>query len=323
MTTLISVLVMTGNVFAGDPAAPTQYNAYDGFTPGARAIAMGTAFVAVADDATAVYYNPAGLAEIQNGCFALTYEATRQSTLASDQIFAGESLRDTSLQYLSLVSTKGAITWRPLANSTWLTTNAQGWVQDQVKINAYTLSASHKGSVLTTGLNLSYLTGEIAQSSIMSGIPATSISSGYGFSMDFGFLALIAPQIRFGMNLRNLAGFMWWENFEKDQLPFILNTGVDFQIKDSMNFTAEVEKRYYRKTDEQSLTKFGWEQWLGKVLVLRAGIYGTDLSNASMSSITGGIGYVQSAFDLSLAAEKYNIYQTDVYRYVVSINIPM
>jgi long-chain fatty acid transport protein len=31
---------------------------------GARALAMGGAFVAVADDATAVYWNPAGLAQV-------------------------------------------------------------------------------------------------------------------------------------------------------------------------------------------------------------------------------------------------------------------
>jgi hypothetical protein len=116
---------------------------------------------------------------------------------------------------------------------------------------------------------------------------------------------------------------MWWENFEKDQLPFILNTGIDFQIKGSTNFTAEIEKRYYRKADDQSITKFGLEQWLDKTLVLRVGIFGTDLNNTDTSSLTGGLGYVQDAFDLSLAIEKYRLLQTDVSRIVVSVNVPL
>jgi hypothetical protein len=125
------------------------------------------------------------------------------------------------------------------------------------------------------------------------------------------------------MNARNLVGFMWWENFDKDQLPLTLNAGIDFQIKGTMNFTAELENRYYRKAEEQSITKFGLEQWLGKVVVLRAGIYGPDLSNMNTSSITGGLGYKQGSLDLSLAVEKYTVDLTDVYRYVASINIPI
>ncbi len=42
------------------------FNKYNPFGVGARAIGMGEAFTAVADDATAVYYNPAGLAQLDH-----------------------------------------------------------------------------------------------------------------------------------------------------------------------------------------------------------------------------------------------------------------
>ena len=318
----LMLIVSAATLFAA-AAAPTQYNSYDGFAPGARAIAMGGAFVAVADDASAVYYNPAGLADNEKGCVSITYEATRQSELTTAQIFAGESLSGSNLQNISFISAKGAFTWRPLANSTWQSSNGPDWEKNEVKINAYTVSASHQENQMRTGLNLTYMSGQIAQSSIKAGIPSVNISDGYGFAMDFGFLYTVSEQIRFGLNFKNLAGYMWWQDYEKDQLPFILKSGVDFQIKRFTNFSTEWEKRYYRKTDEQNITRFGIEQMLGNILALRAGIAGTDLNDKENSSFSGGIGYMQNAFELSLTAEKYRVDMNDVYRYVISVNIPI
>ncbi|HRU38780.1 MAG TPA: hypothetical protein P5511_02795, partial [Candidatus Goldiibacteriota bacterium] len=42
------------------------FNKYNPFGSGARAIGMGEAFTAIADDATAIYYNPAGLAQLDH-----------------------------------------------------------------------------------------------------------------------------------------------------------------------------------------------------------------------------------------------------------------
>ena len=46
---------------------------FDGLGVGARAIAMGSAYTAVADDLTAVYYNPAGLAQVEKHALFLGY----------------------------------------------------------------------------------------------------------------------------------------------------------------------------------------------------------------------------------------------------------
>ncbi|MCJ7813427.1 hypothetical protein MUP95_08970, partial [bacterium] len=57
---LILVLNAVSHVFAVSQAAVLFLM----ISPGARAAGMGEAFVALADDATAAYWNPAGLAQL-------------------------------------------------------------------------------------------------------------------------------------------------------------------------------------------------------------------------------------------------------------------
>lgn len=51
----------------------TTTAAFLGIDIGARAVAMGGSFVAIADDITAVYWNPAGIARLQKGQLALNH----------------------------------------------------------------------------------------------------------------------------------------------------------------------------------------------------------------------------------------------------------
>ena len=75
------VLALARPVAAGDPGL-TNTETFSGFqfnfnNPGARALGMGGAFVAVADDATAVVANPAGLMILQRPEISAEYKYTR------------------------------------------------------------------------------------------------------------------------------------------------------------------------------------------------------------------------------------------------------
>ena len=75
------MLGFVGPVAAGD-AGLTNSETFSGFqfnfnNPGARALGMGGAFVAVADDATAVVANPAGLTILQRPEISAEYKFTR------------------------------------------------------------------------------------------------------------------------------------------------------------------------------------------------------------------------------------------------------
>ncbi|MCU0821894.1 MAG: outer membrane protein transport protein, partial [Spirochaetes bacterium] len=58
LTSVACIAALTGDAFA---------NAFDQNNIGMRGVAMASAFTAVADDATAVYYNPAGMTAIKDG----------------------------------------------------------------------------------------------------------------------------------------------------------------------------------------------------------------------------------------------------------------
>ena len=66
---------------------PAVTNAQAFATSGTRAAGMGGAFVGMADDATAIYWNPAGLAS--GAFFSLVLDTSRGEALPSDS-FAGE-----------------------------------------------------------------------------------------------------------------------------------------------------------------------------------------------------------------------------------------
>lgn len=310
----------------GKDKAPTHYNTYDGSIPGARTLAMGYAFCAVGEEPSAIYFNPAGIYFIKSNLFSMTYEATRQSDLTTEEIFSPEALRNKNLVFLGITSPQGAFSWRPLADYTTRTDSGADWLETEIKINALTFSVSAEHDSKTySGLNVSYLNGRIAESRVENNIPNTNIADGHGITCDFGIIHSLSEEFRFGVNLQNLCGFIWWDDYRKDQLPFILRTGMAFQITNFLTFASDWEKRYYREGTEGpvEVTHFGVEQNIGKILKFQLGSYGQDLNNKEKSHLTGGVTYYRNKYKLSLAGEKYRIDGADVNRYLFSLDIPI
>ena len=308
------------------PQPPTTYNTYDSVAPGSRPLAMGFAFCAVGEDPSTVYFNPAGLTTISHQFVSITSEATRQSELTTDELFAAEMLKGRDLIFIGLTSNSGAVSWRPLADATLRTASGADWTDTEIKVNAFTLSASHTHNPsFDSGLNISYLSGRIAQSGIQSGIPYVNLADGNGCSLDYGMMYRLGPEFKLGLMLQNIAGFMWWDDFETEQLPFTVRGGFAFQIAQFLTFSSDWEKRYYRGNDAaaQTITHFGIEQNLGTTLRLRAGAYGTDLKDREAIHTTAGIGYQRNGYSLSLAGEKYRVKLNDVYRYLFSLDLPI
>lgn len=71
---LAIVFILPLTAFAADEGAHAAEFLSHGV--GARALGMGSAFVAIADDATATYWNPAGLTDVKKHSFSAMYSDT-------------------------------------------------------------------------------------------------------------------------------------------------------------------------------------------------------------------------------------------------------
>ena len=286
---------------------------------------MGYAYSTVGGDVSVIYFNPATLALSPESSMSITYEITHQSNLTADDIFQPERLKLRNLIFIGFSSDKGAFSWRPLANDFKRVESGADWAETETKINAYTFSVTNKQeNDVYSGLNISYLTGRIAQSQIVGAVPFTNISDGNGVSLDLGTVYKVSDEFALGLNLKNLCGFMWWDDYETDLLPFTMVAGLSFNISRFSVFAFDWEKRYYRKdgSDPVEMTHFGIEQSLGSILSFQFGIYGQDLSRQKAKT-TAGLSYQKSGYMLSLAGEKYQLADADVNRYLFSLNIPM
>ena len=74
-TTLLIIIVFTTQLFSQTPSefAGGASNLFLRFGLSSRVSAMGETFTAVADDENALFYNPAGLANITQGAFGLNH----------------------------------------------------------------------------------------------------------------------------------------------------------------------------------------------------------------------------------------------------------
>lgn len=98
---------------------------------GGRAAQMGGAFTALADDATATYYNPAGLVQIETNSFSLSANAFDVQTYTIQDLIAGHDITLTSQAFYptswgvvkKLGKARGAISAVVISNLNASTTN--------------------------------------------------------------------------------------------------------------------------------------------------------------------------------------------------------
>ena len=332
--------------YAAGESAPTLYNSYDGAVIGARAIGMGEAFVAVADNPDAVYWNPAGLAKVQKNSLAVGFNiqtAARKEDL--NEVLSKDPLKGGKLLYLSFAGSQGGLSWRPLSNfkrsvyTENLTTNTQSWETKEIRVNAFLLSlAVPYTDKMDVGFNINYLSGNLGVSSKSKtgGVwnePSANVSSGYGFGVDMGLMYKLTPFMNLGVMMQNLAAYIYWDDYARDKLPFNLRVGTAFKMTNLLTFAYDFEKRFYPKADGMEVYHLGLEQLLFKVVAVRVGMYGKEWNDPKQTTYTYGLGYFKDDYYLDLALKKnyvnlaaegaLPVYTADpVYTYLCSVTIP-
>ena len=275
---------------------------------GARALGMGSSFVSIADDATAAYWNPAGLVQIQRRAFAAMYSdsfGTAQGGFLSKGLveynFVGY------VQQIEGIGSAG-ISWIRLGvddipHTTFVDVNGNGhlgdfldkngdgakdpgeWYIDRPEVAGYfsnvdnALLISYARQVhpnLSIGGNLKLLRQSLFE------------NSGNGFGLDLGLMLKPLNGLHIGAMLADATGTqIRWDTddepvFTRDRrFRFGLSYRISFPAIGQGTLGVDVETdRNDLKIDggAERIFRFGGEYWLFNVVALRIGAEGTKLA---------------------------------------------
>ena len=252
---IILTFALGAGLFAkGDYGAPGEFLSWGA---GARSEGLGRAFTGLADDPSAVIYNPGGLAQ-QNPLqitlqhVILFYDtmydfASVTYPLSGIGTFAGSYVRVGSTGFDS-------------RDAQWNTTGTFG-VYDQAFLVSY---ARDLTSWLAAGANLKLIDESVAD------------ASSFGYGADLGFMCKPNDMINIGLSMINIIPPSVKLDQAAENYPVVLKLGMAFKfLGDRIIPLFDLEKTF---TDKDFKFRFGLEAYPIQDLALRVGLDETELT---------------------------------------------
>lgn len=244
---------------------------------GARGLGMGGAYTALADDANALYWNPAGLSTLEKREFTASHAEMFENTRLDFLAYAHPTSQGTfaaGLTYLSQGKIEGRDSiGRPTAGYD---------ASDAAITGAY----ARKLELAKVGAAVKYVRSHIGS------IEAQSVAVDVGAKRALGNLML-------GAALRNLGPGLKYDN-ERNDLPLRLAVGAAYKFAGGHAVAAEAVNGPRSAGTDAS---FGGEYQALKSVYLRAGY-------TTQSAVTGGTGFDAArgmTFGLGLRNEKWSM----------------
>ena len=330
--TLLAVIIMlSGGVqlFAQSQAALIFLL----ISPGARAVGMGETFVAMADDATASYWNPAGLAFLKGR--NITFMHTK---------WLPQLVDDMSYEFLAYTQDIESIGGTIGGNIIFMNYGEQyitkeGGPEIVGTFSSWDMAVTMSyGAMLSEGLgigvNMKYIRSNLAD--IASNTAAQGSGVANAFAVDLGILYEMpfAKGLTFGANLANLGPKVSYiDPDQADPLPTNLKLGFSYKVMDSefnelrisvdtnkllvvrekdeapaefyeAIFTAWGNKSFGEQMNELT-TSIGAEYVYNRMIALRAGYYYDQVGQMKFPAFGAGIRYGGFMFDFGyMAAEE-------------------
>jgi len=265
------VLLFTGILISSSVKTVANYlnvqeNGFTTLVTHTRAKGMGGAFVAIADDYGACYFNPAGLLQIKHKEIGAMYTDLYGMSLLTHSI----------LSYVEPDSGMGAggISWSHLSANL----EPEKWDFD---LFYYSYGQFFSPSEFTSknvfsswGINLKYLREIIEEEE----------AKGYGLDLTF---LIRGKKISWGGNFQNIFSQVDWTTGKKESLPLNLKLGMAYTFSPCLILALDFDLSRNNIPEEIHL---GGEWWIGNNVALRLG--GRKIFQESSKIIfSGGMGF--------------------------------
>lgn len=250
---------------------------------GARATGMGGTFTAIANDATATYWNPAGLGQLKNSQVAATY-----TILSLDR-------NHNFVSYVQPIGPLGTLgfSWIHFGVSKMDGRDASGNPTGDFSDTEMALGMSYGknfAGVLSIGGTAKYLSHTLADNK----------ASGFGFDAGvlIKFIGIPSADVSAGVMVQDIASTIEWNTDSKQEDEFPMNVRFGIAISPNvtpLNLAAEIEKN-----GEQEIKYHGGgEYFLSKVLGIRIGYNDGSLTAGGSLRVPAGTFKIQVDYAFS------------------------
>jgi len=269
LLTAILFLAPRTSIYARSPDAGLP-GAFLRFGAGARSLGMGKAYVGVSDDASATYWNSAGLTQLSQKEIVALHAILFEDTIY-DFVSYAHPLEKSGTLGLGIVN----------LHSSNFNYNTSGEDEGTFSENEIAFILSYGRRVLdnlSCGVSLKFINQNFADHSDM------------GFGTDAGILYKPLSGLSLGLNLQNMIKPKLKLKTDTDTYPLSLNLGASYKMfNDNMTLSIHAQK-----TEHQSFKMhYGAEYCLLHLLAFRAGIDETE--------ITAGLGFRWGNFQIDYA----------------------
>lgn len=243
---------------------------------GARATALGDAYSSVVEDATSIYWNPAGLAAIEDSALSVMHASYIDSSALESASFARRmagGVIGAGLQYFTAGKIAG------------LDTAGQA-------------SGNFTPNDLSIGVGYARKLGWLSAGGAFKLIRSQIVDSAQTFALDFGAQAPVGKRLKLGAAVSNLGGRLKYEQ-ESHPLPLIARLGGAVKLFDPLALTADV----IMPKDGSAAFAAGTEYLLlpGR-LALRAGMNTSTLGQSGgLSGFCSGLGFMMDRYSIDYA----------------------
>ncbi|MCB9357189.1 MAG: PorV/PorQ family protein [Calditrichaeota bacterium] len=342
---MFALCVILAGLFASQAHAASVSQAtllFLKIAPGARPTGMGESFVAIADDATATWWNPAGLG----------FQTKNEVTMMYSRWLPQFNLSD--LYYAFVGGTYHLPEWGTVgANVMFLNlgetqrTGPSG--EDLGKFSSYEMAITGTyGALVNDNLSMGVAL-KLAYSNLSPVGAGAEQGKGVATAIaaDLGLLykATFMPGLSLGANLSNMGPKVSYiDRAQADPLPTTLKMGVAFKVLDQeynkLTIASDVDKELVKRDDLGRSDEFyealfsawgdgdlvksliwhvGAEYWYSTLVGLRGGYYNDHLGRVFPYTFGVSLKYSTYRFDFSYLTAGENHPLTDTMRYSLSV----